>query len=136
MLAGHRPLLWPEDLTLCLVGLSFLPSPERQASKLLPPPDIYSVDSIRHPSILIAPVPCSNTLLATVPLNGLRATTIGSCAGLIAVPQPFQCAASFVAWFLIISVRGKDLLPGILAKSFPPERECTTLPTATPDFGY
>jgi hypothetical protein len=34
-----------------------------------------------------APVPCSNTVAATVPLKGLRARTIGSCAGLAATTR-------------------------------------------------
>ena len=35
-----------------------------------------------------APVPCSNTVWATVPLRGFLAMTIGSNAGLSAVPRP------------------------------------------------
>jgi hypothetical protein len=46
-----------------------------------------------HPSMLIAPVPCSNTLAATVPWKGLRATVIGSSAGFSAVPQPAHWAS-------------------------------------------
>jgi hypothetical protein len=54
-----------------------------------------------QPSMLIAPVPCSNTLAATVPLNGLRATVMGSNAGFNAVPQPSHCWASGVAGAVI-----------------------------------
>src|SRR5699024_11041475 len=53
--------------------------------------------SIRLASMLSAPVPCSNTFAATVPLNGFLAATIGSTAGFNAVPQPSHCAASGVA---------------------------------------
>lgn len=41
-----------------------------------------------HPSMFSAPVPYSNTFAATVPVSGLRATMIGSQAGLRAVPNP------------------------------------------------
>src|SRR5699024_1724487 len=58
---------------------------------------VSTVVPILHPSMLIAPVPCVRTFPATVPLNGLRARTIGSNAGLSAVPQPSHCAASGVA---------------------------------------
>src|SRR5699024_6770830 len=52
---------------------------------------------ILHASMLIAPVPCVRTFLATVfAARGLRARTIGSNAGLSAVPQPSHCAASGV----------------------------------------
>ncbi|SIE77251.1 Uncharacterised protein [Mycobacteroides abscessus subsp. abscessus] len=51
----------------------------------------------RHASMFSAPVPCSSTFAATVPANGLRATTMGSNEGLSAVPQPCHCLASPVA---------------------------------------
>ena len=44
--------------------------------------------------MFMAPVPLASTLAATVPRKGLRATTIGSCAGLSAVPQPSHAEPS------------------------------------------
>ena len=51
----------------------------------------------RHPSMFSAPVPCSSTFAATVPVSGLRARMAGSMQGLRAVPQPSHWAASGVA---------------------------------------
>lgn len=64
---------------------------------------------IRHPSTLIAPVPYARTLAATVPMSGLRATHIGSCAGFSAVPQPSHCAASGVAGAVIDRCRSNAI---------------------------
>lgn len=55
-------------------------------------------------SMFSAPVPCARTFAATVPASGLRATTIGSHAGLSAVPHPCHFAASGVAG--AVSTRG------------------------------
>ena len=61
---------------------------------------------ILHASMLIAPVPCARTFLATVfSARGLRASTIGSNAGLNAVPQPCQRSASGVAGAVISNSR-------------------------------
>ena len=86
MLAGNLP----SDTTL---SPSHLPSTD--FTKL---PDIFSfvclliiTDSLPtlHPSIFIPPVPHLITLSAIVfSLRGLRATQIGSFAGLRAVPHP------------------------------------------------
>jgi hypothetical protein len=43
-----------------------------------------------------APVPCVSTLAVTVPMSGLRASTIGSTAGFSAVPQPCHFFAASV----------------------------------------
>ena len=43
------------------------------------------------------PVPCAITFAATVPVSGLRASTMGSAAGLSAVPQPSHWRAASVA---------------------------------------
>ena len=51
------------------------------------PPPSLSLVGVRVASILRAPVPCSCTFAATVPARGLRATTMGSNAGL-----PFAAA--------------------------------------------
>src|ERR1035438_2883594 len=75
------------------------------------PPGLFPADGltrvsvpIRQPSTLIAPVPYSSTLAATVCLaaSGLRATTIGSCAGFSAVPHPSHSFASVVAGAVIV----------------------------------
>src|SRR5699024_5625043 len=69
---------------------------------LLPP-----VVPILHASTLIAPVPCVRTFLATVfSARGLRARTIGSNAGLSAVPQPSHCAASGVIGSSLATLTG------------------------------
>src|SRR5699024_6589871 len=48
-----------------------------------------------HASMLIAPVPCVRTLRATVfSARGLRARTMGSNAGLRAVPQPSHASVA------------------------------------------
>src|SRR5699024_9476352 len=50
---------------------------------------VSTVVPILHPSMLIAPVPCARTFLATVfSARGLRATMTGSCAGFNAVENP------------------------------------------------
>src|SRR5688572_7804322 len=48
----------------------------------------------RVASMLRPPVPCSRTLLASVPSSGLRKSRIGSHEGLRALPNPSHCAAS------------------------------------------
>jgi hypothetical protein len=52
------------------------------------PPGAGEGGLTRVASTLSAPVPCASTVAATVPASGLRATMIGSDAGLRAVPQP------------------------------------------------
>jgi len=85
--AGQRPAIGRGDLSLAqpppivfwsLPGLP--PSPPLARSSPVP---------ILHPSMLIPPVDHLSTLAATVGSeSGLRARTMGSHAGLSAVPQP------------------------------------------------
>ena len=71
---------------------------------------------ILHPSTFIPPVPYFNTFLAIVDSSiGLRATTIGSWAGLSAEPHPSHFLASgddgavFSNCFLILQLLGYPL---------------------------
>src|SRR5699024_46987 len=92
--AGQRPWVVSPPLLD-----PFSPSPRTpvDASDLLMMSGLAPLP-ILHASTLIAPVPCARTFLATVfSARGLRARTIGSNAGLSAVPQPSHCSASGVA---------------------------------------
>ena len=62
----------------------------------------------RHPSTFTAPVPCSRTFAATVPISGLRARIAGSHAGLSAVPQPCHWRAASVAGVVIGTSTARD----------------------------
>src|SRR5690554_3770080 len=94
--AGKRPV--------CLVfkGLSLLGN---QLFSCLPLPlvVISSVPTL-HSSMFIPPTPYFNMFCATVPSNGFLAITIGSNAGLSAVPQPSHCFASSVDGIVILAL--------------------------------
>src|SRR3569623_2710304 len=91
ILAGQRPLTGRASPSF--------PSPLFDSFHVLPPaafppqPVCFSA-STRHPSTLIAPVPCLSTFCATVPISDLRPKQIGSSAGFSAAPHPFHISQS------------------------------------------
>lgn len=73
--------------------------------EIRPPLSLSPLASTRQPSMFSAPVPCVSTFAATVPANGLRATTMGSNAGLAAVPNPSAHHTGEIAGSGAMSVR-------------------------------
>src|ERR1043166_9576851 len=84
--AGHRPALGSNPAVSPRVMLD--PLPYIAESLVFGDAGTPLTPSIRHPSILIAPTRCAARFAATVPISGLRASTIGSHAGFSAVPHP------------------------------------------------
>src|SRR5690606_8702617 len=109
MFAGQRPILFAlsvaslacRSLSATASGLFFQ---GRSNPSLVPPktaaPLMYAILSpegaTRQASMFMPPVPYLRTFLYSGPSNGLLATTIGSRAGLRAVPQPSHRLASSV----------------------------------------
>src|SRR3954467_11214601 len=82
---------------------------------------------VRQASMFIAPVPCSRTLATAVlkPVD-LRATMIGSCAGLRAVFQPCHRLAASVA-AAVMDTRPFSSRPAV------PERKTLLPPLLSPE---
>src|SRR5579883_1754032 len=97
-LDGHRPAILYSVPMLCdciaLPRARLLAKPVVAAAAAAAASSML-VQGIREASIFNAPVPHLRTFAAIVCSdNGLRATTIGSHAGLSAVPQPIHETAS------------------------------------------
>jgi len=80
--------------------------------------------------MLMPPVPCVSTLFATVPMSGLRARTIGSCAGFSAVPHPSHILAPSVAGAVTGTSIAVCLMP--TAPRFIPPCTLSSAATVTP----
>ena len=112
-LAGHLPTVEESNSAFCSESVFQMP-PRGDAQVPCPP------SPTRVPSILSAPVPCCITLLATVSSKGLRARTMGSWAGLRAVPQPSHCLASSVAGAVMGTEMGSTPTLFVLEAKVPP----------------